>query len=487
MSFDGFQTFPPGLVISTPDEFSQHLQDNGIQSIRSLIPNTMGTILCTVSNFSPAVKSSGTDHKLVVRLTDPTLPRGETVTWMTFRNIHNMPNIKSAGDIVYLENVKVQEFSGKPQLLSNYSTRWEVLSIDQDTEGLNPIFKYLRDWWQGGGISTQSPVQPIVAGRKQYLKNVSDLDDNSRFPDLLVQLIHIRDAEPSAAHVRSALRCLVTDYTENPLLHDVEIPTPVRGKRLLWCIINNPDDIPGLPELQINHYYRIRGAKVVVDRREGLIVVVERNAIYPKTRVVNEVTAGLPELRELVERSKKYSRVSNSRDVGNRPLLIDTTIPPPTHAVSTRTAPHPALLPPPVLSPPRPEFMKAETTRISDITSEQQTTSTRYHIRAQIVDVYPDSAEQACMSDIRVVLEVADDSGSCLVLCQGESAAEFIGLKSRNLGDMVTSLVPIWDQAEEEDSDWLDLCVASILMPGPTVEGRTQLVRCLVLAGGSLK
>ncbi|KAJ2883538.1 hypothetical protein H4R27_002708 [Coemansia aciculifera] len=498
MSLDRIRGFGSGVDIATPNEFTQQLQRNSIQPIRSLVPNTLGTILCIVSNFTPAVKSSGTDHKLVVRVADPSLPHRETVTWITFRDLHSMPSIQSPGDILYLEDVKVQEFSGKTQLLSNYGTRWEVLSIDDDVEGLNPMLKYLRDWWlsqQSRGPSAQSVpsfVEPSENIRTKYLKKVSELDDSTRYVDLLIEVLHIRDAEP-APYIRSALRCLVTDYTENHLLHDVEISTPVRGKRLLWCTINNPDDIPGMPQLQPNHYYRLRGAKVTIDRFDGLTVMVERNDKFPKTKVVNEVTGGLPELKALLERRKKYAgRLAHPRDIGSRPLLIDTTIPQQTRTVSapapqpTRTVPAP--LPPPAPFHSRPEFMNAETTLISDITGDQQTTGTRYHIRAQIVDVYPDSAEQACISsDIRVVLEVADNSGSCLVLCQGESAAEFIGLKSRNLGDTLTKLLPIWDAAEEEESAWLDLCVASILMPGPSADGRTPLVRCLVLAGGTLK
>ncbi|KAJ2810695.1 hypothetical protein FBU31_007928 [Coemansia sp. 'formosensis'] len=128
--------------------------------------------------------------------------------------------------------------------------------------------------------------------------------------------------------------------------------------------------------------------------------------------------------------------------------------------------------------------MSAETTRISDITSNHQATAQRYHIRAQVVDVYPHSAELAIVgSDIRVVLEVADDSGSCLVLCQGAAAAELLGRRSPSMGDTLTALLPLWDLEEER---WIDLCVASVLMPGPEAEGRALLVRCLVLAGGVL-
>ncbi|KAJ1670973.1 hypothetical protein GGF38_001145, partial [Coemansia sp. RSA 25] len=216
--------------------------------------------------------------------------------------------------------------------------------------------------------------------KSKYFKQVFELSESTRFAELLIELLHIRDSD--RPNVR---RCLVTDYTENNLLQDiVDISTYPRvpGKRLMWCTIGG--DIPGMPELLANHYYRLRGAKVVVDRFDGLHVAVERDTMYPNKKLVNE-----------------------------------------------------------------PEFLGAEITRIGEIIGDQQTLGMRYHVRAQIVDVYPDSARDSITkeSEIRVVLEVADNSGSCLVLCQGTAAAEFVGLVSaNNLGDKLTALLPIWER-----------------------------------------
>ncbi|KAJ2816513.1 hypothetical protein FBU31_006549, partial [Coemansia sp. 'formosensis'] len=316
MSFlDRLHTSDP---IATPADYTGTLQRLGIQPLRNLAAGTLATLLGVVAQLFPAMPTTGTDHKLVVRLADPSLGVGETVTWMTFRELHRMPAIRNVGDIVYLEDVKVQEFNGRPQLLSNYATRCEIIPMDID----HPLLQYLR----AGGGGQSGGVDAV-----DYLKRICDLDDHTRYADLLVEVLHVRPADPTDPYIRSAVRLLVTDYTDNKHLHDVpDIVTHphVSGKRLLWCTINNPDEIPGLPELLPNHFYRLRGAKITIDRFEGLTAVVERHDKFPKTRMVNEVAEGLPELKSLVKKRQKCLS-GLTPEALTRPMVIDTTIPQP--------------------------------------------------------------------------------------------------------------------------------------------------------------
>ncbi|KAJ2584099.1 hypothetical protein GGH95_000609 [Coemansia sp. RSA 1836] len=498
------------VTITSTEDYDHYLRRNMLHPLRSLFQNTQSTVLAIVANFTPATRSNGTDWKMAIRVTNPTLGARDTITWITFRELHQMPAVHNAGDIVYLEGVKVQQFNGRCQLLTNYASRWEIVPVDRDVSDLHPMVRYLREWWTSAAQLSEPSARPqpvaytdpgarpplppaVCAGtstKSKYFKQVFELSESTRFVELLIELLHIRDSD--RPNVR---RCLVTDYTENNLLQDiVDISTYPRvpGKRLMWCTIGG--DIPGMPELLANHYYRLRGAKVVVDRFDCLHVAVERDTIYPNKKLVNEVHESLPELWPLLKRRAKCvggggggGRVSaEAEEKGDggaveRPVLIDTTKTKPT----TLVAP-----PPPAMEP---EFLGAEITRIGEIIGDQQTLGMRYHVRAQIVDVYPDSARDSITkeSEIRVVLEVADNSGSCLVLCQGTAAAEFVGLGSaNNLGDKLTALLPIWDMLDMDDEDrpWLDLCVASFLVPGPgEADGRRPLTRCLALASGSLK
>ncbi|KAJ2745341.1 hypothetical protein GGI20_002227 [Coemansia sp. BCRC 34301] len=498
MSLDKILGFgSSGAAILSTDDYEHNLQRNMLCPLRSLAQNTQSTVLLIVSNFTPATRTNGTDYKMAVRVTDPTLGAHDTVTWVTFRDLQRMPAIHNIGDIIYLEGVKVQQFQGRDQLLSSYSSRWEIVPADRDACDLHPMFRYLRDWWTRAQKHPEPLVRPQPAATfvtevvSKYLRQVFELDDSTRYADLLVEVLHVRDSDRS-----NARRCLVTDYSENKLLHDiVDVPTypRVTGKRLMWCTINN--DIPGMPELSPNHYYRVRSAKVIIDSLEGLSVVVERSDRFPMTKLVNEVHADLPGLKTLLKRRAKCTEATQrlaatmeAEDSGARKTLcIDTT-------TTTRTPvpvnPPPVVVPPPVAAP---DFLDADVTCISEIIGDQQSLGMRYHVRVQIADVHPDSAPESITqeSDIRVILEVADDSGSCLVLCQGAAAAEFVGLcPLSTLGDKLTALLPIWDtlSIDEEERPWLDLCVASFLAPGPAeADGRRPLTRCLALAAGSLK
>ncbi|KAJ1821399.1 hypothetical protein GGH91_001361 [Coemansia sp. RSA 2671] len=458
-----------GSPVASVPEYVEQLHDHGLVALKELAPGA-ASMVCVVSNFIPAARTSGTDFKMVVRVSDPTMLSNDTVTFVVFRELGAMPDIRGAGDVLYLEDVKVQEFSGKPQLVSKHSTIVEVLHSGDSVDDLLPLFSYLRR-----GSGPQGVPQSV---RSEYLKSVSELGENTRYVDLLVELLHVR---PASHFSRPALRCVVTDYTENPLLHDVEVHTGVPGSRCLWCTVIGPGDIPGLPELVVGHFYRLRGAKVVVDRMDGLVVSIERNDKFPKTKVVNEVVRGLPELGALLTRREQCkNRVS-------RPMLIDTTAPPTLIPAPPTVSAIPAAPIPAAIAPAEPEFVAADVTPISAITGGPDL-GTRYHVRVQIVDVFPDSAHDACqLPDLRVVLEVADASGSCLLLCQGRAVEELVGLRSMGMGERLAALMAVWDQAEAAEASWIDLCVAPMVMPGPEVdEGRRPLVRCLALVGGSL-
>ncbi|KAJ2003085.1 hypothetical protein H4R26_003259 [Coemansia thaxteri] len=505
-------------AIHSVDDYVLQLHRNLLHPLRDAASTNMPNLLVLVSSYTEPTRSSGTDYKMVLRTLDPTLPSGDTVTLMIFRKSTNeMPDIRSAGDILYLESVKVQTFNGRDQLITNYSTKWEVLHAQQEVDSLHPIFRYLRESWgpqaTPGSFTVSSPVGANLSSK--YLKQVHQLDASTQYADLLVELLHIAAPTQSAGTLGSVVKCLVTDYSENPLLHEVSTLTnpKVQGKRLLWCTIHRPASIPALPELKANAKYRLRGAKILYTSGMGLTVEVAPNEKFPNTRVVHQVQDSLPDLKPLLKRRAKclISESTVPNEVGANVSgiqTIDTTEPVASPDAASRIRSPVAVVRESMVCP---DFQRAPLTTIAEITTgaSNKTVNARYHVRVQITDVYPDSACDGVLSicsrcglptphsgcnagerwELRVTLQVADHSGSCLVLCQGPPAAEFIGAKGDvRLASALPALIPLWDLARMDDGPWIHLCLASFMLPGPA-DGDTHnpLVRCLVLAGGIIK
>ncbi|KAJ2891302.1 hypothetical protein GGI21_005897, partial [Coemansia aciculifera] len=260
MSFDRIKNlgFSSGAAIESTEDYRSQLGRTILSPLSDLTVNAHPDVLFVVSSFEEAKPTNGTDFKKAMRCTDPTLGNArETVTWISFLPAHKMPLVTSIGDIVYLEQVKVQEFGGRSQLLSNYKSRWDIVPANRNVDDLHPLVQYLREWWTRAQ-NFESPVRAPAAVyvdsgvKSQYLKQIFELSDSTRYADLLVEILHVRESDRPNARL-----CLVTDYSENNQLHDVvDVHTypRVTGKRLMWCTIDG--DIPGMPDIVPNHFYR---------------------------------------------------------------------------------------------------------------------------------------------------------------------------------------------------------------------------------------
>ncbi|KAJ1822059.1 hypothetical protein LPJ75_000564 [Coemansia sp. RSA 2598] len=337
-----------GEVISSSADFTKHLDANHLTPLSMLSPvsqqASMLVVVSTLGKVSHA--NNGMDYFMSFRIVDPTIypihPKGgqNTIAITIFRrSMAEFPTDVKPSDIMYLDNVQVNDFNGKITLSARRACRWNIIGAGQPIDSsLHPMVGYLRNWWTQCGVSDltlsgdtgytnkdaasttavvqqqQQPQQqqavsaqslslvgPAVSKHK-YLRTVSEIRPDM-YPDLHLEILAV-DPPQTDAHGRIVVqRCLATDYSQNPALasdRHQEVP----GSRVIPCDFVETDEIPRMPELAVGKIYKLRHTHVVKDDDWGMCVRVTRDVKYPRTLVVVEVSPYSEDLRQFFERKE---------------------------------------------------------------------------------------------------------------------------------------------------------------------------------------
>ncbi|KAJ1645253.1 hypothetical protein LPJ64_003153 [Coemansia asiatica] len=366
-------------TISGSTEFTEHLFANHLTPLSGLTPtDRLASLVVVVSSLGKVNKSfNGMDFYMSLRIVDPTIcpvnPTGgqNSIAITVFKpSIEELPKIDGPGDILFLDNVQVNDFQGKITLAARRACRWNIINSSQELEpSLHPMVGYLREWWlqiklsdptlfstssstshttndtttittaaaaaaaSSGVISNVIPssssfpvasLQPMVqnlshnssATKNKYLRTVSEIHPEM-YPDLLLEILTM-DPPQTDTHGRVLKhRCLATDYTECPTLVS-DIYSNIPGRRVIALEFLEPDTMPKMPLLAVGKIYRLRHTHVVRDDEWGMCVRVSRDEKYPRTVIVVEVSPYSEDLKLHFERKAACQTVDTRKNNDQR-------------------------------------------------------------------------------------------------------------------------------------------------------------------------
>ncbi|KAJ2801255.1 hypothetical protein H4R20_003746, partial [Coemansia guatemalensis] len=150
-----------GAIESIAD-YKDQLKSSMLLSLQDLRPNLITSVVLVVVKVGDVMMTKGTDYMLQLRVADPTTGVNNTMPLSIFRRTaSSMPDIRSPGDIMYLEAVKTNQVEQDCHLYNSFHTSWQVHNYSVSVEDTSPIIQYLRQWWQGTSMCTlrKSPAK----------------------------------------------------------------------------------------------------------------------------------------------------------------------------------------------------------------------------------------------------------------------------------------------------------------------------------------
>ncbi|PIA18514.1 hypothetical protein COEREDRAFT_79952 [Coemansia reversa NRRL 1564] len=401
--------------------------------------------------------------------------------------------------------------------------------VSSDTNKTNSIMAVTPAASRAQIKYTPPPGSATSRFNSPYRRLASEME-LGRHGDLIVEVLHVESPEPDNNFFGDKMqRCVVTDYTENPLFSNschMPVDLAIRGQRLAWCTIHQVDRINKMPELQKHQKYWLRGARCVYTGDDSVGFAVQIHPKYMRTILVINIEDGDVALGPLDARRQ---------EVLQTPMQAALPVPLPdqnTNYGQEEKVPYhqsePTVVTPVSHRPCQDTRATVEpfdwenatkVVPISSIHSSQQL-NTRFHVRARITRIFPETAEQSIQTlcanckrrcddqqsivcvgcqhpvlklihECNLVLELVDDSTRCLVMCPDiTTASKLIGhniqatlsdsAEARNAA--VERIQTLWGWVESNaDKTWVDLLVALVLVPGPG-QSAGALIRCLIVA-----
>ncbi|KAJ2785573.1 hypothetical protein GGI15_001882 [Coemansia interrupta] len=455
------------------------LAQNSLTPLNAVPTSGIVSVLGCVLSFSEPRRTSGRQQHycMRIRLVDPTiLADNRSITYMVFDALDALPQITHTGDVIWLTNVKCQPYNGYPQLLKNHSTAYRITRHDEslDDDGCHPLIRYLRAACSGrvgGQPMTPSAIAsppasstialPPVSSSSAYYRLVADMHPG-QYADVSVEVLAIQPPRTDALNNTLSLRCLVTDYSENPNL-PCDLFASVPGHRVIPCDFSYPDDIPKMPELSVGCALWLRNCQMLADPEWGVRLSVTKDAKYPRTLVVKPLTPDMHGVGEFIARKRDCP--GGEADASD--AAIDAA-----DVVADNGDDNDAVA----------EDLPA-VTRLSDVCASSKV-NVRYRVRATVTRTYPSAANDALIGDeCRAILELSDtpsdggDSAKCL--------AFFLATKPQSLFKLLHMPADSVDMDEARrrigrilaTPQKVDLVVGACLVPGP----QDIPTRCLLI------
>ncbi|KAJ2448223.1 hypothetical protein EV183_005548 [Coemansia sp. RSA 2336] len=489
---------------------------------------------------------------------------------MYIQGVENMPDIRSPGDIVELYHFKTELLNNDCSIYSINSSFCTVYHA-KDVDDTKPLLACLRQWWQAeagelanipndtpnadstaeecgnsnglnGGHSIQPPTKSAPARdivlqnsisrfNLRYLKSISDMHGD-KFGDLFVEVLHIMPPEDESPEFGGRKqRCLVTDYSENPLLpliSNIQFDPPVTGHRVAWCTFHQIDRLNKMPTLKLKGKYWMRNVRAV-NSNSGLYLTVSPHRQYPRTVMVIEVEDEHPDLDAFNARrqqmlAKAENAVNSNASACNAANTNEVNV-----NSNASNSPIRSIQPAAIQQSPRilgfqqnrrteshttSPILAASVMPLADILAGQKL-NVKFRVHVQITDIYPKTAKESIVSvckacrmrycdgpscwgcqqpnpayvdDCQFMVELTDKSTKCMAICpNSQIAGKFSGCSMQGLASGVTNahhaaverLVELWAWIHlHSEFEWIDLLVAPVIAPGPSAN---SLVRCLMI------
>ncbi|KAJ2613980.1 hypothetical protein H4S08_001944 [Coemansia sp. RSA 1365] len=402
----------------------------------------------------------------------------------------------------------------------------DVVSSDaNDTNGIMPVTPAASR----AQIKYTSPPGSATSRFNSPYRRLAGEMEIGRHGDLIVEVLHVEPPEPDNNFFGDKMqRCVVTDYTENPLFSDsrnMPVDLVIYGQRLAWCTIHQVDRINKMPQLQKHQKYWLRGARCVYYGDDNVGFAVQIHPKYMRTILVINIEDGDVALESLDARRKEVLQIPMQAALLD-PLPDQNTNYEQEEQVSYNQ-PEPTVVTPVSHRPLQDtrttfeSFDWEKATKVVPISSihASQQLNTRFHVRARVAKIFPEKAEQSIQTlcanckrrcdgqlsvvcvgcqhpalklihECNLVLELVDDSARCLVMCpNATTVGKLIGHNIQGaLSDSaearsaaVKRIQTLWSWVESNaDKTWVDLIVALVLVPGPG-QSAGALVRCLIV------
>ncbi|KAI9500825.1 hypothetical protein BX070DRAFT_58857 [Coemansia spiralis] len=447
---------PADTAVTTPAEYTHQLSRCMLDAMTELRANQFVTVVAVVVGLDEPKMSNGTDFVLRLRITDPTLSAPLPLT--IFRKTKDLlPRIQSTGDIIYFESAKTMIFASKYQLVSHYSSRWDVLPAGESVDGLHPLFGYLRRWSASRNESRVN--RRLEAGTDRYVREMRDVAAGM-YVDMFIEVLSVSQS------IEGCAQYTITDYTHNPGLPSTQVQ----------LTIYNPQSINKMPEMRPHMFYKLRNAKVV--DANGLSLVLSVKPEYPKTILVAEVPEDDPRIRALLERKTQADVLQEDEEDGDNR--------------SEEEAEEDDGMGSVVSSGPIERILRAQPTPIAQVLSGALNHT--YHIRGTLT-LFPPRLQDAVVCvcpnghvgpkcacgrlEVRFLVRVADATGECVAACQGlgidpKDESELLS-DAQKLEELAGALAGVGSRA-------VDLPLAVVVVPT-----RGSVARCLLVCGGLLR
>ncbi|KAJ1870440.1 hypothetical protein LPJ55_004651 [Coemansia sp. RSA 990] len=554
-------------------DYKSYIHQAGGLTLDDMQPNLITTLTVVVASVGKVRRGKSTDYLLPIRVTDPTVGRDTTFPLCIFnQSIEDMPDIRSPGDIVELHGFKTGLLNNDCSIYNKNSSFCTVYHAN-DIDDTKPLLARLRQWWQAGtdelpnipndppntnsmakdfsdpnGLNSDhslqsptksTPAQVIVPQNSKsrfnlkYLKSISDMYGD-KFGDLFIEILHIMPLEDESPEFGGRKqRCLVTDYSENPLLpliNDIQFDPPVIGHRVAWCTFHQIDKLNKMPTLKHRRKYWMRNVRAV-NSGSGLYLTVSPHKHYPRMVMVIEVEDEHPNLTAFnARRQQMLAKAENTINSNgsaynatntngmndnlnsfNSPIRSPQPAPnqqsPQTFGFQQNMRPAESQMMSPILS--------ASVMPLADILAGQKL-NVKFRVHVRITDIYPKTANESIVSvckacrmryydstpscwgcqhpnptyidDCQFMAELTDKSTKCMAICpNSQIASKFSGCSMQGLASGVTNahnsaierLKELWAWIHfHSEFEWIDLLVAPVIAPGPSAN---SLVRCLMI------
>ncbi|KAJ3062218.1 hypothetical protein HDU98_001900, partial [Podochytrium sp. JEL0797] len=199
----------------------------GIAPIASLVLNQHSGVFAVVRDDNHRGKSRKGDYMLTMVLMDPTarIPFGVS---MFSKNKDAIPERVSAGQVIKLTTLKIQQFNGKLQGLSSFQTRLilfpfplttalPVITIPLDASVPSPLdtqlASLLHAWYTRSNDPSESNPEPLAAtllANKRNVWTIDKLKEPKIVFDLYCQVVHVLVKSDTLGQ----LVILVSDFTK---------------------------------------------------------------------------------------------------------------------------------------------------------------------------------------------------------------------------------------------------------------------------------
>ncbi|RUS30335.1 hypothetical protein BC938DRAFT_479540 [Jimgerdemannia flammicorona] len=409
----------------TSQDFEKILLDLGHIPLKNLVKSKIVDLVGVVIAFKPTIKSRGTDYSKNLVIVDPSLclPGENGLSLNLFRPQENLlPDVRNIGDIILCRKLtvrvrfvgmythrnhinlhwhsslpnllhlrQIQEYNDKMQAVSIKAiSTWATFDGNPDTpleprrstwsektvigEPQRKIVRVLREWWRvrNKELEQQGAIGglPLLRRPRPQLTTVEILKEDM-FLDYVGEVVGCW-----SDYGRPLMTLLLTDYTENPRLQDIEPgrnPMGVSGRRIVRCSLWDQNATRS-QHINLASLVFLRNAKSELDGAGCLRLVVHGDKVHPDKVDVMRLREDDPRLSDLLRRRNEFQDAMREKEKVEREVREE-------QERQARLEPTQQLVYQTVIK------YQDSPTRIANVLNSNEIST--YRIRARVVDIGP--------------------------------------------------------------------------------------------------